>query len=251
MSNLMGWISWKNYLKKEITKRFPEGIKSYIEVFGGAAWVLFCGYSHAEIEIYNDCGSDLVNLFRCIKYQGAEFQKELHSLLDTGKMFEDFKSRYNTEGLTDIQRAARFFMLLKTSYGSKQRNYGCIKKNSDAVIGYLYSISKRLTGVIVEDRDFQELINTYDRPDAFLYLDPPCFGAPKYYQVQFNKEDHERLFRVLKNTKGRFLLSYNDCDYIKRLYRDFNIEEIQGNHNLLNRCQGRDNMYCELLIRNY
>ena len=42
MNSFIGWIGGKRLLRKEILARFPtEGIGRYIEVFGGAAWVLF------------------------------------------------------------------------------------------------------------------------------------------------------------------------------------------------------------------
>lgn len=251
MNSFIGWIGGKNYLKKEITKRFPEGMKRYIEVFGGAAWVLFYKDSHAETEVYNDYNSDLVNLFRCVKYHCGELQRELQYLLNSRELFNDFKSQYNLQGLTDIQRAARFFMILKTSYGSNQRDFGCIKKNIANITEYLDRISKRLAGVVVENRDFEKLIKTYDRPEAFFYLDPPYYGTEKYYQAEFKPEDHERLAKTLKCIKGKFLLSYNDCEYVRELYKEFTIEEIQRNHNLLSRYEGKEKTYCEVLVRNY
>ncbi|EAH6427856.1 DNA adenine methylase, partial [Campylobacter coli] len=30
---------------------------------------------------------------------------------------------------------------------------------------------------------------------------------------------------MLKNIKGKFMLSYNDCELIRELYKDFNIKE--------------------------
>ncbi len=251
MNSFIGWIGGKNSLKKEIVSRFPENFGRYIEVFGGAAWILFYKEKHADIEIYNDYNNDLVNLFRCVKFHRSELQRELSYVLNSREIFEDFKSQYNIRGLTDIQRAARFFMLLKTSYGSNRKNFGCVKKNINSMIEYLEKIEERLSGVIIENKDFEDLIGVYDRADAFLYLDPPYYGTEKYYQAQFSTEDHIRLCKVLKNIEGRFLLSYNDCQYIREIYDGFNIEEIRRNHNLLNRYEGKDNTYCELLIKNY
>ena len=37
---------------------------AYIEVFGGAGWVLFSREKHASLEVYNDVNGELVNLFR-------------------------------------------------------------------------------------------------------------------------------------------------------------------------------------------
>lgn len=58
----------------------------------------------------------------------------------------------------------------------------------------------------------------YDIPNALLYLDPPYYGTEKYYQAQFAKDDHIRLCKVLENVEGKFILSYNDCEYIRNLY---------------------------------
>ncbi|WP_242651759.1 DNA adenine methylase [Ruminiclostridium cellulolyticum] len=73
-----------------------------------------------------------------------------------------------------------------------------MKKNISNMTEYLDRSSKRLAGVIVENRHFEDLIRTYDRPDAFLYLDPPYYGTEKYYQAEFKPEDDERLAKTLK-----------------------------------------------------
>ncbi|RCX20860.1 DNA adenine methylase [Anaerobacterium chartisolvens] len=250
MNSFISWIGGKNYLKKQIVSRFPDSIGRYIEVFGGAAWVLFYKDRHAEMEVYNDYNSDLVNLFRCVKFHRPELQRELSGTLNSRELFEDFKAQYKIRGMTDIQRAARFFMLIKSSYGSNQRQFGCVKKNIRVMSEYLERIEERLSGVIIENKSFENLIKVYDKPDALLYLDPPYYGTEKYYQVQFAKEDHMRLNAVLKNVKGKFLLSYNDCEYIRELYRDFGIEEIQRSNNLVSRYES-NKVYKELLISNY
>lgn len=251
MNSFIGWIGGKNFLKKEITSRFPENISRYIEVFGGAAWVLFYKDKHADMEVYNDYNSDLVTLFRSVKFHCPELQRELSYMLNSRELFYDFKAQYDVRGMTEIQRAARFFILLKTSYGSDRKTFGCIKKNVKTMTEYLEAISERLSTVVIENKDFEDLIKVYDKPEAFLYLDPPYYGTEKYYQAQFSLEDHLRLCNALQNVKGRFLLSYNDCEYIRELYKGFAIEEIQRNHNLLNRYEGKEHVYCELLIKNY
>jgi DNA adenine methylase len=251
MNSFIGWIGGKKLLRKEIVSRFPEKIDRYIEVFGGAAWVLFQKEKHAELEIYNDYNSDLVNLYRCIKYHCQELQRELSFMLNSREIFEDFKVQYNTQGMTDIQRAARFFMLIKTSYGSDARTYGCVKKDTSVTIEYLKRIQERLSKVVVENKDFENLIEVYDRPTALFYLDPPYFGTEKYYQAQFTQNDHERLYNVLKNIKGKFILSYNNCDYIWERYENFHIESIERNNSLVARYAKKDKRYGEVIIRNY
>jgi DNA adenine methylase len=83
--------------------------------------------------------------------------------------------------------------------------------------------SLRFSGV-----DFSEVI-LEDTKDAIIYLDPPYFvKGNDLYQHGFNTEDHIRLANCLKNTKHKWLLSYDDCDEIRDLYSWATIEELDG-----------------------
>ena len=44
--------------------------------------------------------------------------------------------------------------------------------------------------------------------------------------MDFTKEEHQRLYNTIKVIKGKFLISYNDCEYVRELYKDFKIEEV-------------------------
>lgn len=112
---------------------------------------------------------------------------------------------------------------------------------------------ERLKNVIIENKDFELLIKTYDRPKAVFYIDPPYVASERYYNkeyVTFNKDDHIRLNTVLKAIKGRFILSYNDCDFIRNLYKDYNIRNI-SRHNLLPITSGNREEFKEVIITNY
>lgn len=172
-------------------------------------------------------------------------------MLNSRELFEDFKVQYNTRGMTDIQRAARFFMLIKTSYGCDSRTYGCVKRDPGITITYLNNIQERLSKVVIENKDFESLIKVYDRPAALFYLHPPYFGTEKYYQAQFTQYDHDRLYNVLKDIKGKFILSYNDCKYVWNRYENFHIEAINRNNNLTATYSDKDRRYGEVIIRNY
>lgn len=77
MNSFISWIGGKKLLRKKILENFPDrGIfNRYIEVFGGAGWVLFSVDKHAKMEVYNDVNGNLVNLFRCTKYHPEALQK--------------------------------------------------------------------------------------------------------------------------------------------------------------------------------
>lgn len=252
MNSFISWIGGKRLLRKDIIARFPkEKIERYIEVFGGAGWVLFAKDKHADFEVYNNVNSNLVNLFRCVKYHPEELHKELSFVLNSREILEDYKNQFICNGLTDIQRAARFMYLVKVSYGSSARTYGCVKKNLKSMIDYILTVQERLNTVVIENKDFEDLIKVYDRLGALFYLDPPYFRTERYYNVEFKEEDHVRLRDTLNNIQGKFILSYNDCEFVRELYKDYNIEEIERNSNLVNRYDDIDHSYKELIIRNY
>lgn len=212
---------------------------------------MFSKEKHAELEVYNDFNSDLTNLFRCVKYHTNELQRELDYVLNSREIFEDYKQQIDIRGFTDIQRAARYFILIKCSYGADNRSYGCVKKNLDNSIRYLDDIKKRLNTVVIENKDFENLIKVYDREKALFYLDPPYHGTEKYYKADFNMNDHKRLKECLTNIKGKFILSYNDDEFIRELYGEFNIKELDRNNSLSQRYNKNNNVYRELIITNY
>lgn len=251
MDSFIGWVGGKKLLRKEIIKRFPEQMERYIEVCGGAAWVLFAKEQHAKFEVYNDANSDLVNLFKCIKYHLPELQRELAFTLNSREIFYELKNQYKIPGMTDIQRAARFFTLIRISYGSTAKSYCCTPKDITQITKRLQKIEQRLSKVVVENKDFEGLIKLYDKPKSLFYVDPPYYGTEKYYTAGFTTDDHKRLKNTLANINGKFLLSYNDCEFIRQLYKEYNIEEISRNHNLVGRYTQIDHQYKELIIKNY
>lgn len=242
-------IGGKKLLRKTICERFPaEGtFDRYIEVFGGAGWVLFYKDRHAKLEVYNDADGGLVNLMRCIKYHAGELQRELDGYCNAREFFEDASAQLDTSGLTDIQRATRYFLRMKISFGADGRTYGCNAKNLSNAVEYLTDVQRRLmsTSVVIEHKDFENLIKVYDRPKALFYCDPPYHGTEKYYDVSFTEADHIRLWDTLSKIKGKFLLSYNDDDFIRDLYNGFKIEPVKRNNNI------STGNFKELIITNY
>lgn len=66
----------------------------------------------------------------------------------------------------------------------------------------------------------------------------------------FRKEDHVRLRDTLAGIEGKFMVSYNDCAYIRELYQDFRIESVTRLNNLAQRYDGGCE-FPEVLAANY
>lgn len=233
MNSFIGWIGGKRALRKQILALFPEQIGRYIEVFGGAGWVLFAKEKKPnQLEVFNDMDGELINLYRCVKYHCTALQEELRWLLSSREQFFIYKSQIQQQGLTDIQRAARYYYLIRISFGSDRRTFATSSRGLDKGISYLSEIRNRLSGVVIERKDFEDLIRVYDRKNALFYLDPPYKGTERYYNAKFSEEDHLRLNRVLHNLQGKFILSYNNDTFISELYQGFRIQEIERRNSL-------------------
>lgn len=254
MKSFIGWIGGKSHLKNHIIPLIPKDCDRYIEVCGGAGWVLFGkGKIKGQMEVFNDIDSDLINLYTQIKYNCEDLQKEIDWLHSRG-IFKRYKYEMeNNIKLTDLQRAARYLYLIKCSFGSNRSSFATAPKGICNIIDELPLYKERLKSVIIENVDFEQLINTYDRPSALFFIDPPYVETEKYYNKKycsFKTYDHQRLNSVLKRLKGRFILTYNDCDFIRDMYKDFNLQGVTRN-NLLPAKPSDRSEFKELIITNY
>jgi len=200
-------------------------------------------------EVYNDINGDLVNFWKYIKNHPEAFVTELNQYLISRELFDVFT---NHQPKTELERAIRFYFQLSCSYGSRSKNF-CIMQ------GYKYMplrqlekvkvASERLQQVIIEKQDFEKIINRYDSPNTFFYLDPPYYTKEHLYDREdadtFTK--HEEMAILLRTIKGKFLLSYNNEAYIKKLYKGFTIETVEAQYTV----SGSFQTQTELMIKNY
>lgn len=241
-------------VRNEIVARFPLEYKRYIEVFGGAGWVLFHKSPGNDFEVFNDFNGNLVNLYRCVREQPEQLKNELQYMLNSRLDFEYMKSILHTQAaLPDVRRAAYYYALIRYSYAAGTSTYGSQPHAMWNNFPLIDAASGRLQKVVIENKDCVKLITQYDRIDSFFYCDPPYYNADQYYEaVSADGFDHQALANALFGMQGKYLLSYNDCPYIRNLYSKPGVF-IEGTTRLSNIAQRYDNgkQYPELLISNY
>lgn len=254
MNSFMSWIGGKKALRDEIVLRFPVDYKRYIEVFGGGGWVLFHKPPGNDFEVYNDFNPNLANLYRCVRDHPRELIDELTYTLNSRLDFDYIRKTLHSETQPpDIKRAAYFYQIIRESYASGLDSFASQPHSMWNNFPLIHEACQRLQKVIVENKDFEKLIKQYDRTESFFYCDPPYYNTESYYEdVGFTMKDHERLAGSLCNIQGKFLLSYNDCPEIRRLYSKPGIV-IEATSRLSNIAQRYEagKQYEELLIANY
>ncbi len=253
MNSPLKYIGGKSQLADTIIKLIPEH-KSYCEVFCGAAWVFF-RKEPSNYETINDLDSDLITFYRVLQNHLEEFVKQFKWLLCSREWFEDFKRQQDAGGLTDIQRAARYYYLQRHAFGGrvKGRIFGVVPLgrpmlNLLRIEENLSLVYLRLMGVVIENLPWQEFMNRYDRPEVFFYLDPPYYKAPFYNHNLLTIEEYAQMADHLANMKGKWLLSINDLPEIRKIFGGYHIKPVTLKYTVR---KEKNTVGRELLVANY
>jgi DNA adenine methylase len=244
----------KSLLAPKIITKIPEH-HCYCEVFAGAAWLLF-RKEESRVEIINDINIDLVTLYRVVKHHLEEFIRYLKWILVSRDEFVRFRAE-DPGTLTDIQRAVRFYYMMRCGYGSRIKNpsfsISPLRRSNFNLLRIeeeLSMVHLRLSRVYVENMDYKVLIPRFDRTETFFYLDPPYYGFEDYYgDGVFSKDDFIKIRDILIGIEGKFLLSINDVPEIRDLFKDFYLESERTTY--LAAGANKKKRVAELLISNY
>ena len=210
-----------------IINQFPRDYDVYVEGFGGGASVLFAK-SQNGIEVYNDINENVYALFKVLSDKAAfERLKQRMDLTPYSAQLRDEYKELLTTNLPPDDRAYYFLCVNRMSFNGVggfstthivRRNMS--KSTSDflSMIDKLPQIHNRLSSVIIEHRDIMELIDKYDRPNVFMYLDPPYViserRSSQRYECDMTNEQHLALIGRLLDCKCKWLLSgYDNAIY--------------------------------------
>jgi DNA adenine methylase len=257
------WAGGKRQLLPEIKKRLPADIGSrlYYEPFAGAGAVFFDLLP--EKAVINDLNTQLIITYRAIKndiddlirllkeYQrknSKDFYYEKRNLDRDGASFA---------GLGETEKAARFIFLNKTCYNGLYRvnsrgffnvPYGSYKNPSICDEPLLRQISLYLNAndISITNDDFENAVSSADS-GSFVYFDPPYHSPHKtgftgYQADGFGEHEQERLgnvFHAMTNRKVKCLLSNSDTEFIRRLYKDYEIIPVQAKRAINSDSSGR------------
>lgn len=248
------WIGGKSLLAPEIIKRIPEH-ETYAEAFTGAGWVFF-RKEPSRYEVLNDINGDLVTFYRVLQYHLEEFCRQFKWCLASREWWDDWTRQLAAGGLTDIQRAARFYYIQRLGFGGKVagRTFGTGPKERPRInlLRLEENLSEahlRLAQVTIERLSWEAFIPRYDRPGTFFYLDPPYWGVEGFYgKGLFAREDFAHLAGLLAGVQGKFLLSLNDVPGVRDTFWAFEIEPVNTRYSV---AREGTSPAREVLIRNY
>jgi DNA adenine methylase len=267
------WAGGKRQLLPEIEKRLPAGLAAYTyyEPFVGAGAVFF--HLLPRKAVINDFNSQLMATYRVVKEHTDALVKSLedhqkkngeayyYRIRDLDRNVELFNR------LTDVEKAARLIFLNKTCYNGLYRvnsrgffnvPYGKYRNPVICEEALLRRIGAYLNSgkVTVLNGDFEDALSDAGR-GSFIYFDPPYHSPDKSnftgYQAGGFGEDEQRRLRdvfVRMTEKGALcLLSNADTEFIRDLYRGFEITPVRAKRAINSDPSGRG-FVREILVKN-
>jgi len=224
---------------KLIIPNIPTDIEEFVEVFGGMFWTFFSmdlkQFPNLKKVVYNDFNPLNYNLFKCIQNPtellgainsidcqkfGVEITPSIYKEQFISFQAEIFAENFSVEP-GDYDVAAKYvYILTQVFSGSKPETSSFIDLKGKYKSKYLTFRDKLLKPdwiehflqiTHVENMDFADVIEKYDSPNTYFYVDPPYWKTENYYSNHdFDRQDHERLSKSLISMEGKFSLSYYD-----------------------------------------
>jgi len=264
------WAGGKKQLIEQFQQFFPKKIEKYVEPFvGGGAVAFHILKNHKPKDvIISDSNEELINVYKMIKYNVEELIEILEDYKEAHNKENYYKIReQDSKKLSNLYKAAKFIYLNKTCFNGLYRvnskgqfnvPIGSYKNPGICPKEKLREISKLLKNVKIKHLSFEKIMD-YTQKGDFIYFDPPYHPLKKgksfttYTKDKFLEDEQKLLSEIFKklNNKGcKVMLSNSDTEFIKELYKGFNINIVKATRMINSKGEGRGKIN-ELVVTNY
>jgi len=196
-------------------------------------------------------------------------QKDVNSLINKvyewrqqyliGKELFQFLNK-NITNFDDLESAAAFFIYNRVTFSGTTLSGGFSEsafkdRFTESSIKRLNDLAKVINASLITNYDYEELVKK-DGENVFIFLDPPYYSATKsaLYGKNGNLHksfDHARFAENMKICKHKWLITYDDSNYIRNLFDFANITPWNLTYGMRNITENSDQTGKELFISNY
>ena len=208
--------------------------------FGGGSFELYFYNKYKKKLIVNDKFTPLYNFWLQIKINKYILYDELKKYDTISKQqFLDFRKTILNLNNNTLLQAIQYFIINRCSFSGATLSGGFSQEAS--IKRYTLSAKDKILSldflnIDIYNYDFEEFINIYYNDKSLIFLDPPYY-LDKKSKLYGNNGDmhehfnHELLYNIIKNKKN-WILTYNNHDYIKNLYKDFIILDTNWSYGM-------------------
>jgi DNA adenine methylase len=264
-SPFVKWVGGKRGLVSQILPYIPKKFNNYFEPFVGGGALFFSLYNlgilkNKKVYLF-DKNEELINAYNVVKNKPLELIEILKEFkLNHSKEFfyeiREWDRLENYSQISPIKKAARFIYLNKTCFNGLYRvnkkgffNVPMGRYKDPKIVDKknILNVSNALKNVEIKCCDFSEVFKYVDKED-FVYFDPPYYPLNKtsnftsYTQDDFLENEQKRLYEIFceLDKKEVFVIESNsDTEFIKDLYKNFDIIKLKANRFINSKSEGR------------
>lgn len=253
----------KSRAVKTIFPLIPEFDEFREPFVGGGSVFVYLKQTHPNKTYWiNDLYTNLFHFWKQTQKYSSKIIDQIWSWRDE---FKNGKELYrylldNIESFDDLKKGAAFFVFNRITFSGTTESGGYSnaafeKRFTPSSIDRVKLLASILHDTTITNYDYQEVVEKRGQ-NVFIFLDPPYYSATKsaLYGKNGNMHtafDHERFADVLKKTNHKWLITYDNCEYIKDLFSFANIEEWNLTYGMRNVNKGGSQVGKELFISNY
>ncbi len=178
----------------------------------------------------NDKDDELFSFYKIISKKGTR-EKLIDDLKKVKITKEFYNELFKSKPKDQYNKAKKFYILNRCSFSGItiwNSFIGDVRFNIENAQHAIRDVGEKLKDVKITNIDFEEVIKAKpnnEKNKVFIFLDPPYVESRQVaaYKHAFTMEDHKRLAKVLKETKHKFLLTYDDCEFTRTHYKWANL----------------------------
>ena len=271
---IVKWAGGKRQIIDELKKHMPKKYNKYFEPFFGGGALMFSILPKSAY--INDANEELSNLYRTIKtnnpYKLMIEELDHHQLNHCEEYY--YQLRDIDKDIETYSKWPRYKKAARTLYMNKSCFNGLYRVNSKGQFNVPFNGNEKVNAydlsnlnalhdyfksndVHICSKDYEKVVRNAKKGD-FVYFDPPYDVLEKnsftsYTKNPFGKEEQKRLAKVFKRLTKRgvkCMLSNANTEFIRELYKDYNIHIIGARRNINSIGTSRGKVE-EVIVTNY
>lgn len=248
---VIAWPGGKRRMLKHILPLIPAHV-TYVEPFFGGGAVFFGRPKPSPVEVINDINGDLVAFMRNAQKHLDELLTQMDLVLNSRQEFEDYQKQ---PGLTEIERAARWFIRHRLSFGGMGGTFAIsrtspLPSRSQRLLA-IRAMSHRLDRTAIEHKDWSYILERYDAADSFFFMDPPYLDSGGTAYAGWSEHEIARFASAVQALRGSWMVTFQDCPEIRAAFAGCPLEAIDRANGIGATKQGQTGKrYHEVIITN-
>ena len=252
----------KSKALKKILPLIPK-FSEFREPFVGGASVFLALRQLKPNKKYwiNDLNEDLYHFWINLRDKPKQLIQGIQKIKNNekdGKILHKYFIETNSKN--SLKKAIRFFVLNRITFSGTIEAGGYSQgafnsRFTQSSIERLSPVGEILKNTKITNVDYKEIV-AREGNDVFIFLDPPYLSATKSrlygkngtLHTSFN---HKRFSDVMKKTNHKWMITYDDCPEVRKLFSFANILSWEFQYGMNNYKQKNAAKGKELIITNY